>query len=159
MRGFLVYWQCPRHVMSLGGYPERISPWLVMLPLPCCVQPLLHSCVCVGTQQPPGGVLTLCHSLLQAVSSGAQALFPDICEERHLHGQGKSRIKQQSQNVRLYLCAGDPRGCRSPRSLCSRSVCVASAVQRPWITQSFANHTETCKMPHDCGTPEAQKQA
>lgn len=49
MRGFLVYWQCPRHVMSLGGYPERISPWLVMLPLPCCVQPLLHSCVCGDT--------------------------------------------------------------------------------------------------------------
>lgn len=102
IRRLLVYWQCPRHVMSLGGYPERISPWLAVLPHPCCVQPLLRSCVCMGTQQPPGGVLALPPTPLgcQLRSSGTLPW--------HLWWRGtcmaKGKAEQQSQNVSLYLC-------------------------------------------------------
>lgn len=61
IRRLLVYWQCPRHVMSLGGYPGRISPWLVVLPHPCCVQPPLHSCVCGDTAASWRGPGTAAH--------------------------------------------------------------------------------------------------
>lgn len=116
IRRLLVYWQCPRHVVSLGGYPERISPWLVVLPHPCCVQPLLHSCVCVGTQQPPGEVL----ALLWAVSSGAQALSPDIWDEgAHVWPREKQNKTAEPKCEVVSLC-WRPQGLQIPSNLFSR---------------------------------------
>lgn len=126
IRRLLVYWQCPRHVMSLGGYPGRISPWLVVLPHPCCVQPPLHSCVCGDTAASWRGPGTAAHCFgLSAQELRHSPLISGM--KGQMCGQGKSRTKQQNQNVRLYLCAGDPRGCRSPQ-ISAPEECVASAV-------------------------------
>lgn len=127
IRRLLVYWQCPSHVMSLGGYPERISPWLVVLPWPCCLQPLFHSCV-GGAQQPPGEVLTFCYPLLQAVSSGAQALFPDIRDEGALVWPREKQNETAEPKCEVVsLCWRPQRLQISLKSLLQNSVCYLSS--------------------------------
>lgn len=140
IRRLLVYWQCPSHVMSLGGYPERISPWLVVLPWPCCLQPLFHSCV-GGAQQPPGEVLTFCYPLLQAVSSGAQALFPDIRDEGALVWPREKQNETAEPKCEVVsLCWRPQRLQISLKSLLQNSVCYLSS----WEAMDYSDF---CK-PH-----------
>lgn len=149
IRSLLVYWQCPRHVMSLGGYPERISPWLAVLPHPCSVQPLLHSCVCIAWGH--SNLLERswhCCPLLWAVSSGAQALSPDICDEgAHAWPREKQSKTAEPKCEAVSLC-WRPQGVQIPlKSLLQKSV---------WL-QQFTGHgllrlLQTTLRPAGCHT-------
>lgn len=136
MRGLLVYWQCPRHVMSLGGYPERIPPWLAVLPLPCCVPPLLHSHVSTATSWTGPGTAT--HSFRLSAQELRHSSLTSVMKG-HSRGQGKSRIKQQSQNVRLDFCTAQTLQISS-RSLLQKGGCCLNSLEA-------VDYSDFCK-PH-----------
>lgn len=58
----------------------------------------------------------------------------------HMCGQGKSGTKQQNQNVRLYLCAGDPRGCRAPQISSPGEVCGLSSSEAMGYSDFWKPH-------------------
>lgn len=123
---------------SPGGYPERILPWLVTLPLPCCVQPLLHCSTCTRGQQPPGEVLTLCYPPLQFVSSGGRAPLPDICDEWAV-ARVREKQKKTADRKRevVGLCWESQRTKISSKALLQKDVRCLTSVQRPWIASGF----------------------